>query len=162
MHTPASAPTSEGPEIQYIDRPNRETSMIGLDVVDIDEGYYHFGREPQRAILGSCVSLILLSRNKLLGGLSCIVGRPSKGPFNYPSQVVEYFKKVSEFYELTDSEYYAVGGSDSCKWVLDRVLDECKKSSIHCSEIDTLGRFHRQVLLSPESGKIQIYKKPRP
>lgn len=156
-----SGNVDDGAEIYFSDKPNHDKSVIGLDIINIEEGYFYFGREPQQTILGSCVSLILLSREKLLGGLSCIVGRESKGPFNYPDQVVKYFQEATKRYAIPDPKYYVVGGSDSCKWVLDMVLDECKKGHINCSDIDTLGSYHRQVLLAPEQGKIQIYRKAR-
>jgi chemotaxis receptor (MCP) glutamine deamidase CheD len=150
-----------GFEVSYVNAPNYTREVDGVDIVNVEDGFFHFGRDPQQTILGSCVSIIIASRQNLLAGLSCIVGRKSSGPFNYPNAVLNYFQEYVEKYSLHGVQYCAIGGSDSNKWILDMVLNECKKRKIDCSLLDVLGSYHRQVLLIPEQGKIQIYKKER-
>jgi chemotaxis receptor (MCP) glutamine deamidase CheD len=143
-------------KIEYINHP-----IHGIEN-RVGEGEIYSGREISDTILGSCVSLVFYSESTMIGGLSCIVGRKSKGPYNFASDVIGQFIAYQQENNIKDAEYFLIGGSNICKWVLDGIIIELDRKNMSYKEEDVLGlSMHRQVIFHPEQSKLQIYRKTR-
>ncbi|MGM5482713.1 MAG: hypothetical protein ACQESF_04590 [Nanobdellota archaeon] len=126
----------------------------------IYQGQISFGYHTQSTYLGSCISIILFSKEFKIGGLSHIVGHKTKiGNYNLPNEVIEQFQAYRTEYRIKDPYYFIVGGSNSCKQILEMTKKELQKNEIKYSLGDVLGKYHRKVSLIPKKSKIKIYKK---
>ncbi len=124
----------------------------------IHQGQVSFGTHSQFTYLGSCISLIVMSQYKNVGGLSHIVGRETiLGRYNFAGQVLDYFKQLAS--KHGPFSYYLVGGSDGCEFVLQDTEYQLNTRQLEYTKIDVLGLYYRQVLLIPSKRKVKIYKK---
>lgn len=126
----------------------------------IFQGQISFGSHSQSTFLGSCISLILFSDRHRLGGLSHIVGREtSLGRYSLPEQAVDEMLRLQIRHGIDDPEFYLIGGSTSCRFVLEGLEYSLKRREVHYEKKDVLGSYHRKVILIPEERKVQIYRK---
>ncbi|RJP34485.1 MAG: hypothetical protein C4527_02125 [Candidatus Omnitrophota bacterium] len=124
----------------------------------IQQGQVSFGEHSQSTHLGSCVSIIVLSKSRNVGGLSHVVGRETSiGDYNFAEMVIDYFQSLEKPFGPFD--YYAVGGSDNCLFVLEDVERQFNLRMIHYEKLDVLGMYYRHVLLIPQEHKLMIHKK---
>lgn len=136
----------------------RESNIRADEIVY--QGGICFGSHSQATHLASCVSIILHSEKQKIGGLSHITGYPTEMPFNYPHQALDELNRLEHIHLIADPEYYLVGGSTKCRWVLDSTTKELDQRRIHYQVVDILGSYHRKVTIMPDESRIVIAKQP--
>lgn len=137
---------------------NIEFTESWFPIIPLPQGEITFGETPQSTNLGSCLSLILYSKEKGLGGLSHIVGYGERGRFKYIDEVLKEFNYLCDVNHITDQQYFLIGGSDNTPHVYENCIDTLDREGINITEQDVLGKYHRRVSLFPQEEKLFVYR----
>lgn len=147
-------------DIRYVPK-----KVIGLENISLGE--ITFGSNTQSTYLASCLSLIVNSPSKKIGGISHIVGRKGNNnfDFNFAKDVIEEFNKKLLKYYIYDPEYYLVGGTNMGIHVTERAINEIdnagiqivNKNKVYGKYNDILGEKYKDILYDPTKQLLLIH-----
>jgi len=126
----------------------------------ISLGEISFSEKTQSTYLASCLSLIVHSPLRKIGGISHIVGsidNMRKYEFNLAGEAIEGFRKLLIEHQVYDPHYYLIGGTNRGIHVTRKALEQIYKANIYIrnrdpltGEItDILGDKYRDICLDP-------------
>ncbi len=124
----------------------------------IYQGQISYGAQTQLTYLGSCVAIILFSKEYEFAALSHIVGHTTSiGSYNHAHEVLDFYQR--ELISKAPFAYFLIGGADRCVHVLEEVRRELDKREILYKELDVLGNYYRRVFVDPGNQEILLMKK---
>ena len=127
--------------------------------IRISLGEMSFGKETQSTYLGSCISLILHSPSKRIGGISHIVGSTDKEyPFNTAEDVINQYYLIIKEHQILDPTFYLIGGTEKAFYTAKNSLEIINKHNIFISKFDILGDYYRNICYDPVNEIIEIEK----
>ncbi len=139
-------------DVEYIFEPVKTDKRIGQAEIS-------FGEFSQHTYLATCISIVVFSDEKRIGGLSHIVGRKTNiGPFPMPQETIDQLKIHIVNYCIIDPRYYIVGGMANCKHILEMTEGVLRMNRIEYDKVDVLGEKYRNIFLLPEERKLKILK----
>lgn len=141
-------------KIKFVDKMDMADVYVGT-------GDASFGPHSQKAILGSCLSLIIFSDEKRVGGLTHICCFETEKYYCYPDQAIDYLISVESYHSIDDPEYFLVGGSSSTQSsinVYNQTISALVNRNVSYKKVDLLGSKFRVILLNPSETELLIHK----
>ncbi len=126
----------------------------------LQQGEVWAGGEPMATLLGSCVYVGFYDARRRLGAMSHITGFGA-GAGHDPEGALRLLEQRMERLgvPLGDCECFLVGGSELSRTPFDRTVHELKRRGLSYQSFDTLGHWHRKLMLDPARGVVTLYRK---
>jgi len=126
----------------------------------LQQGEVWAGGDPVATLLGSCVCVGFYDARRRLGAMSHITGF-GLGEGHDPEDALRLLEqrmgKLGA--ALGDCECFLVGGSELSRTPFDRTVQELRRRGLSYQPFDTLGHWHRKLLLDPVSGVVKLFRK---